>query len=366
MKSRLLTLRAAGFLLFFIFLLLLLLTNTQTAMEGVRQGLSLCTETLFPSLFPFLVLSELLIARNAGELLGRFVGKPISRLFGLSPNGTAALLLGALCGFPVGTTSAVALCERGEISEDELHRLLLFGNNPSSGFLVGAVGGALFGSNGIGTALFFIIWASAAAVGILLRIRLGAVEKVPDIPRNGMKNPPSVKDFTGSVTRGFSAILQVFAFVLFFSCISACLAPILQALQLPSICNVLLCGILEMTSGIHTAVTALSPAAAFRLTAFFSGFAGLSVCLQLFSVAEKYRPRLLPYLGARLAQGTVALGLAEIYLRLVHPAFGVTNSIMTFATNTVQQRSTVGVLLLLPSLILLLSLVSKRKTASPQ
>lgn len=361
MKSRLLTFRSAAFLLFFVFLLLLLLTNTQTAMNGVRQGLSLCAETLFPSLFPFLVLSELLIARHAGELLGRFVGKPFSRLFGLSESGTAALLLGGLCGFPVGTTSAVALCERGEISEDELHRLLLFANNPSSGFLVGAVGGALFGSSSAGAALLLIVWISSSAVGVFLRIRFGAVSKMPNIPKNGVKNPPSVKDLTGSVTKGFFAILQVFAFVLFFSCISACLTPILQAMRLPVVCGVLLGGILEMTAGISAAVTVLSPEAAFRCAAFFSGFAGLSICLQLFSVAEKYHPRLLPYFGAKLTHGIVSLGLAEIYLRLFKPNFSMAEDVTAFAADTTQRQASVALLLFLSVFVLLLSLWNGRK-----
>ena len=359
MKKRLPRLGSTAFLIFGIFLLILLLTNAQVAMDGIRQGLSLCTETLFPSLFPFLVLSELLVARHAGELLGKVFSRPVSALFGLSGSGATALLLGMLCGYPVGTTTAVALYEQGKLSRDELQRLILFANNPSSGFLVGAVGEALFGNRGAGLALFLITWISAALVGIFLRVTCGAVAKTGRIPQNGIQNPPSVKDFTGSIVRAFFSLLQVCAFVLFFTCVAGCLTPILATCRLPDGVGVALYGLLEITSGISHTVTMLSPANAFRFSAFFAGFAGLSVCLQLFSIAEKQHLRLSPYLLAKLAQGGICVLLAELYLRCFRPRFEIAESVVTFAESGAQRQHTLYVLLFLSLCVLLLTVFRK-------
>ncbi|MBO5354576.1 MAG: hypothetical protein J6B09_00740 [Clostridia bacterium] len=359
MKRRLSGLGSTVFLLFGFFLLLLLLTNSQIAMDGIRQGLSLCTETLFPSLFPFLVLSELLVARRAGEVLGKVFFHPVSALFGVSGSGATALLLGMLCGYPVGTSTAVALYRQGELSKEEVKRLILFANNPSSGFLIGAVGKALFGNSGAGLALWLIAWISAGLIGIFLRIVLGKVPEIAKTPTNGIQKPPSVSDFTGSVTRGLYALLQVFAFVLFFTCVASCLTPILSILQLPVGVNVALHGLLEITSGISCAVTMLSPADAFRFSAFFVGFAGLSVCLQLFSIAEDLHLRLSPYLLAKVAQGGLCLLLADLYLRIFQPHFELTECITTFSQNVIQQRQSILVLLFLPLAVLLISAFQK-------
>lgn len=361
MKRRLPGLGSTAFLLFGLFLLILLLTNAQVAMDGIRQGLSLCTETLFPSLFPFLVLSELLVARQAGKVLGKVFSRPVSALFGLSGSGATALLLGMLCGYPVGTTTAVALYRQGELSKEELKRLILFANNPSSGFLIGAVGEALFGNRSAGLALWLITWISAALIGIFLCIFCGKIAEITKTPTNGMQKPPSVSDLTASVTRGFHALLQVFAFVLFFTCVASCLTPILTALQLPVGVSVALYGLLEITSGISHAVTILSPEAAFRSAAFFAGFAGLSVCLQLFSIAEDQHLRLSPYLLAKAAQGGLCLLLAELYLRLFRPHFETAESVATFAESTVQQQHTVLVLLFLPFFVIVLSFFQKKR-----
>lgn len=360
MKRKGTSLAGAFFLLFGVFLLLLLLINSEIAMDGVRRGLSLCTETLFPSLFPFLVLSELLVAAGAGQTLGRLFSRPVSALFGLSERGTAAFLLGSLCGFPIGTTTAVALYEKGEIGKQELDRLMLFANNPSSGFLVSAVGEALFGSRSAGIALFVITLLSAILIAAFLRLLCGKLPQPPRNPSDGAKKQLCASDITGSVRRGFSSLLQVMAFVLFFSCVSACLSAVVQDLGLPEEGGVLLCGLLELTAGISRAVTTLSPAAAFRASAFFSGFAGLSVCLQLFSVAEKQNPHLLQYLLSRTAQGCLALLLAQGYLLLFRPDFLTAESVDSTPLASAPQLS-IPLLLLGLFLLLAASLVWRKK-----
>ena len=360
MPKKLPTLRSVAGLLLVLLLLLLLFTHTDIAADGVRRGLTLCLETLFPSLFPFLVLSELLISQRAGEVLGRLLAHPARFLLGLSGGGAAALLLGMLCGFPVGTTAAMGMYERGEISREELQRLFLFVNNPSPGFLIGAVGGRMLGSVGIGAVLWGLVWGTALLIGIFLRVLYGATPQIANIPLNGARNTPSVSQLTASVTKGFFTLLQVFAFVLFFSCVTACLSP--ATATLPTAVGAAVTGLLEMTSGIGCAVSSLSARDAFRFIAFFSGFAGLSVCLQLFSVAENAHLRPLPYLLAKLVQGALCLLCAEIYLHLFGPPPAPVQCVVTFAQNRVQQHVLL-VGLLLGFLCLVLAVWQQRKKA---
>ena len=332
MKRALPSLCSTAFSLFTVFVFLLLLANADVAMDGVRRGLSLGVQTLIPSLFPFLVLSDLLVSSGAGETLGRLFSRPVSALFGLSNSGTVSLLLGLVCGFPVGTTTALAFYRKGKMNKKELERVVLFANNPSSGFLIGAVGEALFGSRVTGIALFVITLLSAGIVGILLRITRGKVAENTNIPLDGIQKALSPTDLTGSVKRGFSALLQVLAFVLFFSCIAECLTTLLAGYSLPSVFGVALCGALEMTTGISAAVTSLSPATAFRITAFFASISGLSVTLQIFSVAEEAHLPLSPFLLARLAQGAISLVFAELFLRFAQPVLITAESVDTAAT----------------------------------
>ena len=71
------------------------------AAGGVLRGLSVCYETVIPALFPFLVLSRLLL-ESAANALGLLL-LPYTRLLGLhSTKAPAAMLCGVLGGFAGG------------------------------------------------------------------------------------------------------------------------------------------------------------------------------------------------------------------------------------------------------------------------
>lgn len=300
------------FLLFVLFLLFLLLLNAPVAMDGVRHGLSLVCETLLPSLFPFLVFSELLVRLDAGRLFSVVLGKPCRFLFGLSDAGTAAYFLGVLCGFPVGTVCALTLYRKNEISKEELTRLCLFGGNPSSGFLIGAVGEGLFGNRNAGIFLFFSLLLSNAVIGILLHLAGDTPPSKGKMTHCG--GNVNAGDLTASVKNAFFTFLTVTAFVLFFSGITGCFTALCTRLKLSENLLVTLCGMLEMTAGISAAVTAFPPFIAFLFCAFFAGFGGLSVALQLFAVLEEEKIRMSAYLLAKFGAGGLSLLSARLYL----------------------------------------------------
>lgn len=332
--------------------LCLLFAEAEAAAAGVRRGLRLCTDTLLPTLFPFLVLSDFLVTRRAGELLKTAFSRPVAALFGISEEGAAALLLGVLCGSPVASASALTLYRSGRITKAELHRLSLFANNAGCGFLVGAVGGALFGSTEVGVMLFLVTWLAALAVGFCIGRIWGKVPRATKGGDSTLQAGSLVTDLTGSVSRGFASLLQIFAFVLFFSCLASCVSQFLARAALPKALPVLLHGLLEMTAGIGQAAE-LSPAAALRFTAFFAGFGGLSVCLQIFSLLEGTGARLCPYLLARTAQGLLGLLFCELYLRLRCPILTTTSDV-TLPVAALPQP----LLWAMPALLLALMLLS--------
>jgi len=311
--------RTAIFTLFGAFFFLLALKNVEIAANGIKKGILLTTNTLIPSLFPFLVLSDLALTSNIQGVATKLLARPARVLFGLSENGTAALLLGWLCGVPTGTVSAMTMLKNGQISREEFGRLLLFSNTPSTGFLIGAVGGNLFQSTEVGIVLFFITLLVSLLTGIFLKLLFGNLEEAATWQSNTKNNEPYSIRFTGAVRHGFTTLLEVTGFVLFFSGVAECVCAVAKELSLPTPVATLLVGLLELTAGVNTAVLSLSPATAFCLCAFFAGFSGLSICLQLFSLSSAAHPKIFPYLLSKLAQGVLSLALAYLYLTLRRP-----------------------------------------------
>ena len=65
--------------------------------DGVREGLSLAAVQALPALFPFFVVSGLLVRCDTARL-SPLLAKPLARLYGLPPEAAPALVLGLIGG----------------------------------------------------------------------------------------------------------------------------------------------------------------------------------------------------------------------------------------------------------------------------
>ena len=97
------------FRIFLILFFLLLILNPQTTVSGASAGLLLWFHSIIPSLLPFMILSNLLVALNGISLFTNLFYPLTSRLFGISKNGSYALLAGLVCGYPMGAKACADL-----------------------------------------------------------------------------------------------------------------------------------------------------------------------------------------------------------------------------------------------------------------
>ena len=136
----------------------LLFAFPEESLEAAREGITLCLDVLIPSLFPFFVLSSLLIETGVAGLCARPLSRWMYPLFGVGGAGAAALVLGLIGGYPAGARTIAQLVERGECSREEARRLSRFCNNCGPAFFLGAVGMGVFGSKEVGFLLLGAIW----------------------------------------------------------------------------------------------------------------------------------------------------------------------------------------------------------------
>ena len=160
-----------------VFSLALLLRRADVARDCMRQGLSICARAVVPSLFPFMVLSELLVASGAGEWFFSPLCRPLGKLLGLSRAGCCAVVLGLLCGFPVGARCAILAYEKGAMQKNECERVIACSSIPSSAFLISTVGTTLWNDTRFGTLLYVTSVLMALFCGFLLYVLQKRKEK---------------------------------------------------------------------------------------------------------------------------------------------------------------------------------------------
>ncbi len=305
------------------FCFLLILRNSDAAIEYMGRGLSLCAKTVIPSLFPFMVISELLVESGAGEAFGKLFSRVMRWVFGLSGAGVSAVFLGSMCGFPVGARTAVALYDRGVISKAECEHLLTFTSNPSSAFLITAVGFSLFGDRRLGVVLYGVVLGSSLFIGFLGRFFLrgrGEPAVHPHYP-TGL-HPGGVSMLTGAVSGAASAMMTVCAYVIFFSALTGALGTLLSTRGwIGEGGFALLCGLLEMTGGISEASGMAARGSAVVLTAAIAGWSGVSVHCQVLSLCGGRGLSFKPYLLAKAAQGVLCAVVMGAILALGDPAW---------------------------------------------
>ncbi len=106
-----------------------ILTNSQTSLFYAMIGLDLWFNKMVPSLFPFMILSGIMIRMNLTKSFSKILSPIIKPLFGVSDNVCYAMLMGFLCGFPMGAKTIADLLKREMLSLREASFLLAFCNN---------------------------------------------------------------------------------------------------------------------------------------------------------------------------------------------------------------------------------------------
>lgn len=114
---------------FFVFLTFCMLTNSSLSLAYAALGLRLWYEKMVPVLFPFMVLSGTLIRMGLVESLIRPIRPFFGKLFRISDPAVYTILMGFLCGFPMGARTTAEFRNRQELSVAEGQFLLAFCNN---------------------------------------------------------------------------------------------------------------------------------------------------------------------------------------------------------------------------------------------
>ncbi len=283
-------------------LLALLLKNPTLAIDGVRRGLSLAAGTVIPSLFPSMLLSEWLMSAGAGRLRIPLL-KRLGRICGLSSAGMLCVLLGALCGSPVGARCAASAYRRGELTASEYERILPAASVPSPAFLIGTVGVGLLGDDRIGALLYLCVLLAALSATLIQRKKGGicadAMQKT--LSETGEERLPVTALLVRSVRSATEGVLSVSAYIVLFG----------------TLCDVICCGIgktapetmragllsfLELCGGMQaTAALGTDPIDFFLLGAT-AGWSGLSVHVQVMSAGAGDGISYRPYRNGKLLQ----------------------------------------------------------------
>lgn len=292
------------------------------SMEAAREGLQLCANVIIPSLFPFFVLSSLVVELGMARYLGRVLEGLMWPLFRVPGAGASALVLGFVGGYPVGARTTISLYEKGLVSRTEAQRMLAFCNNSGPAFILGVVGAGVFGSGKIGLLLYLAHMCASLCVGLLFRFygKKGVLQIQPQRAVPQFHTVRFSYAFTESVKNSFSAVLSICAFVVFFTVVIRLLflcgamdaaARVLSTLMAPLGFDLvwagrLLTGLVEVSSGVTSLTGEGALTGQVSMAAFMLGWAGLCVHCQVLAFLGDSGLSAGTYLAGKAAHGLLS------------------------------------------------------------
>ena len=319
-----------------------LVVFSSSNLSAAKNGLNLWASSVVPSLFPFFVATELLSKTEMPYLLGRLFNKVMKPLFNIRGEGSFALIMGWISGYPVGAKIATNFRQNNICSKEECERILSFTNNSGPLFIIGTVGISMFGSSLIGILLLITHILGCLTVGIIFRFwKKNSLSKDnTNIIKRSQKNNVSFSNLgealSSSISSSISCILVIGGFVVLFSVIISifrasnfmtilvsAFSPIFTSLNIPSsFIAPLFTGLLEITNGISLIANVHAKAISINIifTAFLLGLGGFSILLQVLSITSKSDLSIKPYIIGKTLHGIFA-AIYTLAFILIFPVF---------------------------------------------
>jgi len=286
-----------------VLLLVMLILSAAEVKASCYEALIMCAGLLIPSLFPFFVLSGFLSRLGLPGILGKLVSPVISRLYGISPAGASALIMGFIGGYPAGAAYIADMEKEGFISAGEGERLIAFCNNSGPAFIVGVMGTGIFGSVKTGLTLYTVHIASALLTGLFFREK----NYSDYIPQHRLDQTETVRAIVDSVKQAVVSILNVSGFVAAFSVLLSLLDSFgLFALFRSAFAKAFLSGILELGSGAAAMAGLGENPFTLALASGLLSWGGLSVHFQTLAVLAESKIKGSLHLAGRLSSAIIA------------------------------------------------------------
>lgn len=281
----------------------LLLIFPDQSIHGIGDGLVCCAQQIIPALFPFFVVTQLILSDSSAHILGLAVS-PLTHAWGIrDSHAPTALLLGWLGGFAVAARCISQLYEERHVSKTQAEFLLICAVGSSPAFVLNTVGLLMLFSRQAG----FLLLAAQLLANIACGFVLRPFFHFTDTAAHTSEPFSTTCNLPQAIQSAISCSLTVCGFVIFFRALAAIflfLVPNSHAVQFT------LNALLEVTGGCQAGAS-LAHGKLYACCAALS-VQGLSVLMQVRALAAQ-ELSLRPLLLARILH----LPLSIVFLHLL-------------------------------------------------
>lgn len=263
--------------------IIIFLFNLDIVINSTLSASYLFITKVFVSIFPFIILSDILFYFNYDLFLKKIFGNIISKLFNVSKSTSIIYVLSILTSHPTNSIYIKEMLDRKEIDENDINKILLTTYFPSIAFVIGTIGIGIYHSIKTGVFLYLTILIKNILIGIFLRGK-NLSKEIQSIKKNKITLQETISN---SIIKGINISYTILGNIIIFTIIVNLLN---NYLNINSTILSLMSGMLEMTSGIFMISNLnINLSQKILLTSFILNFSGLSIIFQTTSILNKYK-----------------------------------------------------------------------------
>lgn len=286
---------------------ILVLINKNLVSESILSSFYIWYNTLVPSMFPMIILSDILISYNSFSIMPKFITDLISKIFNISKNATTIFMLSLISGFPTNAITINKAINNNTISIDEGNHLLLFCNFANPLFILETVGSFYLKNNTF--AIIILI------SHVLSNIVIGFIFRKKNNPKNNYipmtsKSQKFGDVLSNSISKSVNTLLFIAGTVTLFLILTTLITHIIN---LNTTFTLIIKGLLEMTMSLsYLSSLNISNILKVTIATIIISFSGLSIHLQVYSSFDgniKYEN----YLKGRIYQSLLS-GLISFFI----------------------------------------------------
>jgi len=259
------------FILIILLSLFYILLFPDITVHAAGNGLILWFEQVLPSLLPFAILSNIIIASDILPSLVKNIIPLIQKLIPVSTSGAFVLLSGFLFGFPMGSKNCARLLLDGKMEQSEAEVLFIITNNMSPVFIQNYILGQQLRMPQYFGWSILILYLPPLLLG---RTLLRQSKNNKNIhKKSASRSKINFQIVDAGIMNGFETLTKIGGYIMIFSILASCFL----LLPIPYYIKTCCIGVVELTNGIHfLSTTVLNPESKYVLAMIFTAFGGLS------------------------------------------------------------------------------------------
>lgn len=298
-------------------IIIALILNPENCINSSLQGTQLFVYKVFPTMFPFVILTNIIMDYGGVHIYAKAFGKILCKILRLPRDSSIVLVISILCGYPLGAKYCCDLYEKKSIDFNTATRLLNIATNCSPLFIIGTIGSSMLHSK-----LYGYLLLTAGYISCLIMSFLLPAKKVSKQTFN-FNNHDYVNNNFGetlkkSVENSIYSCVMVAGFIIMFSVLLGQIKNTLvfSVLNHNKIIGTLILGMVEMTNGCSLVnLSKIDILPKLILFSFFTSFGGLCVMSQVYAFTYKYKFNMFKYLCRKLLQGIIsAMATFSLYV----------------------------------------------------